>query len=281
MRRWCVAALAAAALAIVILALGAKRPEEGVRPASELRCGWVERAKVTVLIDNNPNPSRPDLAVEWGISLLVRAGNATILFDAGPSPEALKHNCEALGADLSRVDFIVVSHEHWDHVGGLSYVARVRPGATVYVPSGMSPSVKAWIRALNLTVVEVSETTVVARGVAVLSPLYGPPWEQALVVNTTKGLVVLVGCSHPGVDRIAARAASELRAKPYLVLGGFHMASASEGECERVVRALLRAGVRLIAPIHCSGDTIRKVLRERYSGHYVEACVGAQVEVDG
>lgn len=246
---------------------------------TEVKCGYVDLVEIIVLVDNYPNPLKPNLKTAWGISMLVKTSNVTILFDAGPSPEVLEYNCRILGVDLSEVDFVVISHEHGDHVGGLPYLAKVKPGCRVYVPSGMNSFTKNWIKSLNLTLIEVKETTVITKGVVILGELYGPPWEQALVVNTAKGLVVLVGCSHPGVVSIVDKAVKEIKNTPYLVIGGFHMVSCSRDTCIKVTEELLKRNVKFIAPIHCSGDTIREVLESKYSEHYLEAHVGTVVKV--
>ena len=121
---------------------------------------------------------------------------------------------------------------------------------------------------------------VIAKGVTIIGQLYGPPWEQTLALNTTRGLIILVGCSHPGVERIVAKAVKELNAKPYLVIGGFHMTSRSKEDCEKTIRELLKLKVRYIAPIHCSGFTIRNIMKEKYHEHYFEAYVGTIVRLN-
>ena len=110
--------------------------------------------------------------------------------------------------------------------------------------------------------------------------LYGPPAEEALAINVEgRGLVILVGCSHPGVANIVAKAKNDLGVKPYLVLGGFHMMGASESGCRETVKRLIELGVERIAPIHCSGDMIRSILEEEYPQNWLKCHVGSIVEV--
>ena len=125
-----------------------------------------------------------------------------MLFDADPDPTVLKENAEKLGLDLSKIDLIVISHEPGDHIRGLKYIAEIMGDKPikVYVPKHMTSSAKKWIRELGFNVIEIERTIVIAKGVAVIGELYGPPYEQALAVNVKgRGLVIFVGCSHPGV----------------------------------------------------------------------------------
>ena len=239
------------------------------------KIGKVKSVTVTVLIDNNPYGN---LSSPWGISLYIETENLTILFDAGPSPEALKANSERLGIDLASLDIVVISHEHADHILGLSYIAELNKNLTVYVPRHMSGSCKAWIRSLGFNISEVEDTTVISRGVAVIGELYGPPYEQALAINVKDlGLIVFVGCSHPGVDKIVAKAKEDLNSKPYAVIGGFHLSGAGEEKMENIAKNLLKIGLEKIYPIHCSGGAFRRLLREKYPEAYGDGHVGLRV----
>ncbi len=235
-------------------------------------------------MDNNPNPSNPTLKTAWGISILIKTPYNTILFDAGPNPYILKYNVEALGEDddLRTLDLVVISHEHGDHVRGLRYIAKVKQGVKVYVPEGMYYSTKDWIRSLGLKVIEVYETTKICHGVAIIGEMYGPPYEQALAINVKGlGLIIVTGCSHPGVENIVRKALNELKIKPYAVIGGFHLAGAPTSELELIINELINLGVKKIYPLHCSGDEIRELLKSKYNEFYGEGYVGSTIEFKG
>lgn len=169
--------------------------EAGV--VSEL--GEVPWVKLTVLVDNSPNPFNSELVDAWGLSILVETPFNVILFDAGPDPLVLQHNVEVLDKSLEKASFIVISHEHGDHVRGLEYIAGVNGSITVYIPGHAPRSIEEWIKSVGFKhVVRVYSTIKLSEGVAVVGELYGPPYEQALAVNVKGlGLVVLAGCSHP------------------------------------------------------------------------------------
>ena len=237
-----------------------------------LRIGECSNVTIYVLVDNH---GYDGFLSPWGISLLVRVQDSLILFDAGPNPKALEANTRLLGINLSNLKFVVISHEHGDHWGGLRYVARVAPHIVVYVPAGMSSSVKDDIADLGFKVINIHNTTVVNGCVAIIGELLGPPWEQALAINVKGlGLIVLVGCSHPGVDRIVAKAVKDLGIKPYAVIGGFHLMGASRDEIKHIVENLIKLGVKRVYPIHCSGDLIRELMKSEYPEIYGDGHVG-------
>ena len=78
------------------------------------------------------------LTKDWGFAALVEYGGKRILFDTGNNAEIFARNVTALGVDLKKLDFVVISHRHADHTSGLSFLLSVNPKVTVYTP--MSPS---------------------------------------------------------------------------------------------------------------------------------------------
>ncbi|MFX1515610.1 MAG: MBL fold metallo-hydrolase [Promethearchaeota archaeon] len=262
------------ASAILILQLGRPTPKP-------LEMGQVTRVRITVLVDNNPAAS---LSSPWGVSMFIETDNVSILFDAGPSPRALEENAATLGINLSIMcDLAVLSHEHSDHIDGFSHVAVTNPHMTVCIPANMTQSSTDHLINLGLNVKKYQETTVLYPGVAIIGQLNGPPFEQALAVNVQNiGLVLIVGCSHPGVENILAKAVRELDANdPYLVIGGFHLGSASESVISNTVESLIKLGVQKIYPIHCSGDRIRDYLLINYPDYYGDGQVGFQLFLNG
>lgn len=247
--------------------------------SSSTRMHSVSKVKLLVLVDNNPGEL--GLETAWGLSILVEAPHTRILFDTGPSPKVLLENSHKLGIDLSNIRIVVLSHEHGDHINGLraldDYVEKIR----VYVPYGFNNSFINFIRSRGYKVIIVNDTVEIDEGVYVLKPAYGPPWEHALAINIDgKGLVIVTGCSHPGLDDIVEEAVRALGVKPYIVIGGFHLAGASMDEIKHVVDGLLSLGAEKIYPLHCSGDEIREYLQEVYSEHYGDGGVGLNVVVN-
>ncbi|MDI6814094.1 MAG: MBL fold metallo-hydrolase, partial [Desulfitobacteriaceae bacterium] len=168
-----------------------------------------------------------------------------ILFDTGASGEILIHNMQRMGIQKEDIDIIALSHEHWDHTGGLRAV--LHPGVGVCLPSSFPLGLKKHVAKEAASVVEISEPKEIVPGVYTTGEvgIVRVLTEQSLVLKTRggKGVVALTGCAHPGLENIfeAAKTFGEL----YGVTGGFHGFKKLE---------LLR-GLELIVPCHC---TIRK-----------------------
>ncbi|NPA98023.1 MAG: MBL fold metallo-hydrolase [Crenarchaeota archaeon] len=233
---------------------------------------------IIVVVDNDPDPSGR-LESSWGLSILVETGTEKILFDTGPSPSILQHNLRTIGVSPEEIDAVVISHLHGDHTSGLLYILENNPGIPVYLPGPDARCILSEIKSYGGRPILVNSMVEVARGIYVLKPLYGPPWEEALVIMSDKGPVLLVGCSHPGIVRLVEEEINFTGKPPILVIGGFHLIGCSFSECERIANRLVSFGVGLIAPIHCSGDIIKHILSQEYPEHYLYAHTGSTIRI--
>ena len=237
-----------------------------------------ENITLVIVVDNNPDP-RGILRSAWGLSILVNTSQGLILFDTGPDPDLLKYNLLKLGINPQDIKAVVISHSHGDHTGGLPFILKNHPGIPVYIPASSLRYFEEPILKYGGIPFPVNRTTMIMSGIYILGELYGPPWEQSLVVSSGKGYILLVGCSHPGIVRITEELIEELGKPPYLIIGGFHMAGASPTECKEVVDELIGLGVEKISPIHCSGDTIRELLKDEYPSYYIQAHTGSIIKI--
>ncbi len=226
---------------------------------------------ITLLVDNHPAPG---LKSPWGLSVFVKYGSIPFLWDTGPDPAALKYNANKLGIDLSKIEFVAISHEHFDHTGGLPYIFSLQKHPLIYYPHGGSKIVENRIAQWGGKIIEISRTTEIKKGIFITAPLYGPPVEEALAMVTNKGLILLVGCSHPGADKLAERAVKDTGKKLFAVIGGFHLLSSPRQKVERTILALIKMGAKKIAPVHCSGDYAREFLKKKYPSIYLPGRVG-------
>jgi len=219
--------------------------------------------KLTILNDNVPAEG---LINDWGWSVLVEE-RKRFIFDADTRGEVLAHNSKALGVSLENLDFAVLSHWHYDHYGGFPYIAELNPGLRLYAPPGNGKTALDW----GFDVVEVYNSGEIEKGAWASGALDN--FEQALGVESPSGLVIIVGCSHPGVDRLT-RTILEVSdyEMAYLVIGGFHGPS-------RKTLDRLAGMAEFIAPAHCSGDPAKAYVRKHYPEKFLEVRTGTIIEI--
>ncbi len=214
-------------------------------------------ATFTVLYDNEEHDSR--LIPAHGFACLVEVGGARLLFDAGGDPAVLFYNMGVLGVHPRSISAVVVSHNHWDHVGGLSALLSRNQSVAVAAP-GSPQSLAGGVHVVGPLEVEY-------KGVLIR--------EQALAVEVGTSTVLVVGCSHPGVERLAEEALRVLPGRRIAaVIGGFHLAESDERKVLATARRLRELGVEKLVACHCTGKRARDLLSKAHGG--VLACgVGA------
>ena len=232
---------------------------------------------LTIVYDNNEHD--PRLKTEWGFACLVEFGDHTILFDTGGDGSTLLGNMDKLGLDPRRIEAVVLSHIHGDHTGGLGGLLAMHNDVTVYVPRSFPDSFKMQVQAAGAELVEVSEPVEIVPGVNSTGEVKGGIIEQALVVTSAQGLVVITGCAHPGIVRMVEQAQDVAKDDIYLVLGGFHLGGKSKAQISRIVADFRCLGVQKAAPCHCSGDKARELFAEEYGDDYVLNGVGWKMSI--
>jgi 7,8-dihydropterin-6-yl-methyl-4-(beta-D-ribofuranosyl)aminobenzene 5'-phosphate synthase len=265
------------------------------------------RPQITILYDAFGKDSA--MQKDWGYAALVEYGGKRILFDSGNNPEVLAQNAKAKNIDLSKLDFVVMSHRHGDHMGGLAYLLKVNPKVKIYAPKegfgvygadlpssfyrkdpslpseqryyGSTPPEvmrfgSAWPRA-NFQLVD--KTAEIASDIHLISLISDKPGtlelhELSLAINTPDGMVLVVGCSHPGIDKIV-EAASTINPRIHLIAGGFHLVVASDADIQKIVTALHDTfNVQYVAPGHCTGEPAFTALKKAFGDRYLFAGLG-------
>jgi 7,8-dihydropterin-6-yl-methyl-4-(beta-D-ribofuranosyl)aminobenzene 5'-phosphate synthase len=269
--------------------------------------------RVTILYDAFGESK--ELTKDWGFSALVEHNGKRILFDTGNNAAIFEHNVKALGIDLTKLDFVVISHRHADHATGLRYVLSVNPNVTVYVPSdgsngfGGAPIPKAFLRAddslpSNMryfggaepdhftfgklydtgNFVLVTQTTEVSPGIFLVRTVSQKQGtvempELTLAIKRPNGLLLVDGCSHAGIEAIL-QAASAVDPRTEIVFGGLHLVTTPVEEIDVLVENLkTKWKVERIAPGHCTGEPAFARLKKAYGEKYLYAGLGKKVEL--
>ena len=210
--------------------------------------------KITIIYDNEV--WKEGLKADWGFSCLVEAYNRKILFDTGANGSILLDNMRKLNINPTEIDDIFISHAHFDHTGGLSAFLDQNNDVTAWIP----PSFRG-LRNVR-EVVKLENPTELYGGIYSTGELEGI--EQSLCVETKRGIVIIVGCSHPRMEHIL-KAASQF-GRVYGIIGGLH------GTRPESLKDL-----NLICPAHCT--QYKAEIKSLYPEKYVGGGAGKVIEI--
>lgn len=266
---------------------------------------------VTILYDAFGGDS--GLTRDWGFAALIEYQGKRILFDTGNDSTIFARNVRRLHVDLTRLDFVIISHRHADHTSGLSVVLNQNPHVPVYAPrdgfgsfggtvpgsfyrpvsalpdsmryfAGVVPeSIRAGTLWPGANIILVDSARTLAPGVRLITLVSETPGtlelrELSLVLTTPEGGILIVGCSHPGIERIVAAATMDTPIR--IIFGGFHLLATPDSVIGPLVQRLhQRWHVTQIAPGHCTGEPAFAALREEYGSDYVYAGLGRRIRV--
>jgi 7,8-dihydropterin-6-yl-methyl-4-(beta-D-ribofuranosyl)aminobenzene 5'-phosphate synthase len=233
--------------------------------------------RFTVLYDNYVH--KEGTQADWGFSCLVEGTEKTVLFDTGTDPGILRRNAKLLGVDWAKVDVVAISHNHGDHTGGLPAVLENNPRVTVYYPASFPAEFRRRVEGLKALAHPVDAPIEICRNVHLTGEVGSEIIEQALVVDTAPGLVVVTGCSHPGVVNILRRA-RQIRDRPiHLVFGGFHLGSATEDGIRQVLAGFEELRVEKCGPTHCTGDRAIAAFKRAFGANFIPMGTGKVIEL--
>jgi 7,8-dihydropterin-6-yl-methyl-4-(beta-D-ribofuranosyl)aminobenzene 5'-phosphate synthase len=273
-------------------------------------------ARVTILYDAFGKPST--LKRGWGYSALVEYGGKRVLFDTGGDTDDFAYNVKTLSIDLTRLDFVILTHRHGDHTSGLSYVLSLNPGVKIYTPVdtavfGRGGQAGALGKLIQRKVDSVPEDMRYSSGNPLVDSAPGKGWptpwpganlipvrqqtevlpgfflfstvsetagtremnEISMAIRTTQGIILMVGCSHPGIEKIL-EAASKIDSKIYSVFGGFHLVDITDSEVSRMAVAFRdKWKIERMSPGHCTGQFAFSEFIRIYGSKFDQAGVGS------
>ena len=211
--------------------------------------------KISIIFDNTS--AKPGLKEDWGFSCFIETRKRNILFDTGADGELLLENMRKLGIDPKQVDDIFISHNHFDHIGGLAAFLNKNSNVRVFVPNDLRGIRKA------REVVYINQAMQLDEDIFTTGVL--EEIEQSLILETDKGLLIIVGCAHPDMNSIlnAAFRFGEV----FGIIGGLHGFNQFE----------LFNNLDLICPTHCT--QYKAKIKNLYAKQYIDGGVGTIISI--
>lgn len=270
--------------------------------------------KITALMDNLAS-DHLSLQAEHGLSFWIESDELKILFDFGNNHKAFD-NARMLNIDVSSPDACVCSHAHYDHSSGFpDYLAGTKVNSLLTGPGFFEPKyswdgIKYTYLGANFDLNLLRSKGVehrVCEGLCQIAPgcyaagafdrtyameTISPRFvrqtasgfitddfhdEICLAMDTEKGLVAVVGCSHPGILNMLTTVSSRLSKPIYAVIGGTHLVEADEERVAYTINEMKRMGLGLLGLSHCSGDLAGEVIRQHKDVASCHLAVGESI----
>jgi 7,8-dihydropterin-6-yl-methyl-4-(beta-D-ribofuranosyl)aminobenzene 5'-phosphate synthase len=276
------------------------------------------KSKITTLVENTVAQSGKKLIAEHGLSFYIETQSNKILFDTGQNL-AIANNAQVLGIDLSLVDTVILSHGHYDHTGGLKSLLACNRNFTLYAhPDVFGQKVKGVDDNFKYIGIPVAKNFLEEKGIELkldkkavqivpgimttgeiplendfegLESVFYIKKEnevvadtltddQAVILDTDKGLTVLLGCSHRGVINTlnhVARLTGKKRI--HALMGGLHLGKASDAKLSKIMDHLRGFGLEKIGVGHCTGTRAFVALSNDFPNRVFLNTVGNVVRV--
>ncbi len=274
--------------------------------------------KITVLVENSVVVPF-NVIGEHGFAAFVETKNFNFLFDTGQG-KALINNSISLKKDLSSIKFLYLSHGHYDHTGGMVDLLKVKSPLTVYThkdafskrywfKGGIKkyigiPFDKAYLESLGAQFVYEKEFREIDSGIYSSGEVERKTdfekidaemkvensqgnlvqdqiWDDfSLAIDTSKGLVVLLGCAHAGIVNILNHFINKTgREEIYAVIGGTHLGFATDKQINATLEIIEKYNIQKLGASHCTGLEVAGKLYNKLKDKFFFAGVGSVLEV--
>lgn len=232
-----------------------------------------------ILFDKNAISS--EFKTGWGFSVFIDG----VLFDTGENGSFLFSNLETESISIDSLEKIVLSHDHWDHTGGIWPLLDAKRNLEVYGCPGFSNQTKDKIKGSGAEFIESNKSLQIKPNIYTTGEIFGfyksmKISEQSLVVRSEKGLIVVTGCSHPGIVKIIEKVKKNfVNEDIYLVFGGFHLMNKEIREIKLIGQKLKDLAVNYVGPTHCAGYEAQQIFRQIFGNKYISIQVGKTITI--
>lgn len=228
--------------------------------------------KITILCENTAGLDFKkvcsiyhSMKAEWGFSAFIETKDTNILFDVGHT-DVFRHNAEKLGIDLDKTGFVVLSHRHWDHTGGIKFHNFQTKKKIILHPELLQKLPENESKKINndFEIIKSEKSLEFSKGMYFLGEIprinnfekgeyQGDKMidDSAIAIKTPKGAIVIAGCSHSGIVNICEYAKSVTGQKLFAVIGGFHLFENNEKAVEGAIQYFQKENPEFLYPMHC------------------------------
>jgi len=198
----------------------------------------------------------------WGFSAYFE--EYKLLLDTGSNGRVLLQNMQKKGVDVQEIEYIFITHSHWDHIGGLDSIIELHPDVTLFVPTSLSKHLIQDLQTLVKSVVICEKPQKLFSNLYTTGLLGEETPEQSLILDTFTPTVV-TGCGHFGIENITKVARKVIGKDIACVMGGFHLLRSDEKKILQTIDTLKQMGVKCAKPTHCTGDKAIALFNENFN----------------
>ncbi len=235
--------------------------------------------EIHILYDSETR--QPELQVGWGFSALVKRGGINILVDTGRHENIFKHNMKKLGYAPQDIDYLIISHMHPDHYGGMKYLLTENPAIVTYLPADFNKADYPASWKLNY----VNKHQEIAEGIHIFqtnpdSVRFGIKEELSLAIKTKQGAVIVSGCFHTGWPNLIKVANETISKKVYLMVGGGRFIDLTENELTKLANKLTGLKLENVGLAHCAAGVLPdRIFGDQFGSHSIYSRLGSIISI--
>ncbi len=211
----------------------------------------------------------------WGFSLYLK--EYKLLFDTGSNGRVLLQNMKEANIDPKEIEYIFISHFHWDHIFGIDSLLELNSNITLILPNSFCETFAEDLKTLTKEIIIINEKSQkLFRDIYTTGVLGKETPEQSLIINDDYPKLI-TGCGHYGVENITKIAKWVVDNDIKMAIGGFHLFEKSEKDIQNSIEKLKKLGIQSVLPTHCTGDKAIELFRESFGENFYSGGVCREI----